>query len=71
MLSATAINSGHTFQFSITSGIGTTNIVQVSTNLSNPNGWTPVYTNVGSFLFVDPKSTNFSSRFYRDLMLGP
>jgi uncharacterized repeat protein (TIGR01451 family) len=71
MLSASAINSGHTFQFSITSGVGTTNIVQVSTNLSNPNGWTPIYTNSGSFLFVDTKSTNYPVRFYRDLMIGP
>ena len=72
MLSASVINSGHNFQFAVTVGAGMTNIVQVSTNLANPNGWTPVATNVGPFIYIDNKATNYPARFYRDLMLiGP
>jgi hypothetical protein len=36
------------------------------TNLVN---WIPIYTNVGSFIFTDPKATNYPDRFYRDLTL--
>jgi hypothetical protein len=69
MLSALAVNSGHTFQFAVSSTAGQTNVVQVSTNLANPYGWTPIYTNTGSFLFIDSQSTNYSMRFYRDVTL--
>ena len=62
-------NGSHQFQITINGGPGTTNVVQVSTNLSNPNGWTPIYTNIGAtpFTFTDPKSTNSAVRFYRDI----
>ena len=44
---------------------GSNAVVQVSTNLA---GWTPIYTNTGSFTFADPKVTNAPRRFYRLLM---
>ena len=71
VLSAIAITSGHKFQFAITSLPGQTNVVQASTNLANPNGWVPVWTNVGPFTFMDPQSTNIPTRFYRDVITGP
>jgi len=37
--------------------------MDASTNLLN--GWTPVYTNVGSFPFNDNVGTNYRARFYR------
>jgi uncharacterized repeat protein (TIGR01451 family) len=65
-LSATFVKTNGLFQFAITSGAGQTNIIQASTNLVN---WIPIYTNVGSFIFTDPKATNYPDRFYRDLTL--
>ncbi len=67
--SASGFNGSHQFQLTINGGAGLTNIVQMSTNLSNPNGWVPVYTNYGAtpFTFTDTKSTNSPVRFYRDI----
>jgi uncharacterized repeat protein (TIGR01451 family) len=67
-LSATLVQTNHTFQFAITSAANQTNVVQASTNLIN---WIPIYTNVGSFTFTDPMATNYPDRFYRDLIIGP
>jgi hypothetical protein len=61
-------NNNGAFQFSITSGSGQTNIIQISTNLVN---WTSIYTNIGSFMFTDPIATNYPSRFYRVLVPSP
>jgi uncharacterized repeat protein (TIGR01451 family) len=70
-LSGVAIGAGHKFQMSITSLGNQTNVVQASTNLTNPNGWVPVVTNVGPFIFQDTQSTNIPTRFYRDVITGP
>ena len=67
-LSGTLAIANGTFQFSITSAANQTNVIQASTNLVN---WIPIYTNVGSFIFTDPKATNYPDRFYRDLIIGP
>src|SRR5882724_1241564 len=65
-LSATFVITNGLFQFAITSDAGKTNIIQASTILVD---WIPIYTNVGSFIFTDPKATNYPDRFYRDLIL--
>ena len=70
-LSGITVGSGHNFQMNIASGAGQTNVVQASTNLSKPNGWVPVMTNVGPFTFHDLQSTNYPVRFYRDVITGP
>jgi hypothetical protein len=41
---------------------GQTNIIEASTNLVN---WMPIFTNIGSTMFTDPKATNYPYRFYR------
>jgi hypothetical protein len=57
------ILGGGQFQFQVM-GNGTQNYrIDVSTNLL-PNGWTPVFTNIGSFTFSNAIGTN-RSRFYR------
>jgi hypothetical protein len=56
------------FQLSINSAARQTNIIMASTNLVN---WTPVYTNVGSFIFDDPNTKNFPRRFYRSVVPSP
>ncbi len=53
------------FHLSVLAPVASSVVVQVSTNLI---GWTPVFTNTGSFLFTDPKGTNPPSRFYRLVM---
>lgn len=50
---------------SVTGPAGSNVVVQVSTNLAN---WTPVYTNTGSFQFIDPAVSNAQRRFYRLVM---
>ena len=67
-LSGGSYNSGSgTFQFSIASSSGQTNVVQASTNFVN---WIPIGTNIGPLLFVDPNAKNFPYRFYR-IKIGP
>ncbi len=53
------------FHLSASAPAGSNVVVQVSTNLA---GWTPIFTNTGSFKFTDPKVTNAPRRFYRLLM---
>jgi hypothetical protein len=61
-----AKQSGGQFQLSVINlPLGQTNIVQASTNMIN---WIPIYTNLGTstiLQFMDPKATNYPSRFYR------
>jgi uncharacterized repeat protein (TIGR01451 family) len=64
-------NPDGSIQFSIISAAGQINVVEASTNLANPAGWVPIYTNVGSFLFSDSSATNYPNRFYRDLQISP
>jgi uncharacterized repeat protein (TIGR01451 family) len=68
VLAGPVVATNGTFQFSIVSGPGQTNVIQSSTNLVN---WVPIYTNVGSFTFTNAMDPNNPSRFYRDLILGP
>jgi hypothetical protein len=51
------------FQFQVIGNNGQNYRIDVSTNLL-PNGWTPVYTNIGSFPFSNAVGTN-RSQFYR------
>jgi hypothetical protein len=67
-ISGVVMNTNGTFQLTINSQPGQTNVVQASTNLVN---WVPIRTNVGSFIFTDPNSTNYPYRFYRDFIPGP
>ena len=67
-ISGLVLNINGTVQFNITSQPGQTNVVQASTNLVN---WVPLQTNVGPFIFMDPRATNYPVRFYRDLIIGP
>jgi hypothetical protein len=66
-LSAGSYNSssGGTFQFSIASQSGQTNIVQWSTNLVN---WLPIVTNVGPFTYTNTAVSGYPCRFYRVLI---
>ncbi len=53
------------FQLSFTGTLGTTNLIEASTNLIN---WVPIgtlYNSNGFVQFLDLASTNFSKRFYR------
>jgi uncharacterized repeat protein (TIGR01451 family) len=56
------------FSFNIASAPGQTNVIQASTNLVD---WVSIYTNVGPFIFTDTGTTNYLTRFYRDLITGP
>jgi hypothetical protein len=67
-LSAGSYNSNnHTFQFSITSLSGQTNVIQASTNLIN---WVPIYTNIGSFTYTNSYATNSPVLFFRGQIPG-
>ena len=58
-------SSGGTFQFSIASQSGQTNVIQASTNLVN---WIPISTNVGSFTYTNTPVSGYPYRFYRVLI---
>jgi hypothetical protein len=58
-------SSGGTFQFSITSQSGQTNVIQASTNLVN---WVPIVTNVGPFNYTNTAVSGYPYRFYRVLI---
>ena len=64
-------NPDGSIQFSIISAAGQINVIQASTNLANPAGWVPIYTNMGSFQFNDSTATNYPYRFYRDIQISP
>ena len=53
------------FAFTVAGLTGQTLVIETATNLAN---WIPLTTNqlgTDPLLFVDPSSTNFTSRFYR------
>lgn len=59
---------GGTFGFSINGDSGPDYIIEVSTNLGDPSGWQPVFSNSPPtlpFIFTNPVSSDFSQRFYR------
>ena len=57
--------SGGNFSFNITNSSGSF-VVQVNSDLSNPAGWTPIYTNTAPFTFTDSSPVSASQkRFYR------
>ncbi len=70
-LSASYLKSGGQVQFTLAGQAGQTYIVQASTDMIN---WVPIFTNMapvnGLLQFIDPKATNYPSRFYRTV-LGP
>ena len=58
------------FVFEVTNTANHTNIVQASTNLTQPGSWVSLATNfppTNSFIFTDPESVTISNRFYRVL----
>jgi len=59
--------SNNVFQMTITANPGSNYTIQASTTLVN---WLPIYTNISPFIFSDPYTSNYPSRFYRAL-LGP
>jgi len=66
-LTNTIVNINGTFQITVNGQSGQEYIVQASTNLIN---WLPIYTNFGSFTFLDTNATNYLDRFYR-VVTGP
>lgn len=68
-LSASYLKSSGQLQFTLAGAPGKTYVVQASTNMIN---WVPIFTNStplnGLLQFVDPKATNYSSRFYRTVL---
>jgi hypothetical protein len=67
-ISGVVLTTNGTFQLTITSQPGQTNVVQASTNLVN---WVSIRTNVGPFIFTDTNATNYPYRFYRDFIPDP
>jgi len=61
------LGGGGGFQLSVTNDLGSTIVIQGSTNLVN---WVPVYTNVAPFTFTNFDTTSFPKRFYR-AVVGP
>lgn len=60
--------SGGSFSFSVTNSSGSY-VVQASTNLANPAGWTPISTNPAPFTFTDPTPVRARpARFYRTVV---
>jgi len=71
-LNLTGSLGGGGFSLLSTQGVtGVTYLLQVSTNLAIPAGWSTIATNVpltnGPLQFVDPLATNAPTRFYRTL----
>jgi alpha-tubulin suppressor-like RCC1 family protein len=68
-LAGSGLQSDGTFQFSLTSAWGQTNVIEASTNLSSTHTfWVPLATNApanGIWNFSDFSSTNVARRFYR------
>jgi hypothetical protein len=56
--------SGGQFRFQLSGNNGQGYRIDVSSNLLS-NGWTPVFTNFGSFTFTNAVGTNYKTRFYR------
>ena len=52
------------FAFQVTGSIGSSYIVQGTTNLTNPN-WVPLRTNTAPFNFAEPNVFVYPQRFYR------
>jgi DNA-binding beta-propeller fold protein YncE len=50
------------FQLTVSDSTTKTNVVEISTNLVN---WSPLFTNMGSFVFTDTNGSHNRQRFYR------
>ena len=59
-----AVLSGGQFQFQLSGNGGQNYRIDASATLLS-NSWVPVFTNIGSFQFDDPRTTNYRWRFYR------
>lgn len=55
------------FQFTLNGTAGSNYVVQVSTNLANPN-WISLSTNAAPFSFVETNAGTFGQRFYRTMV---
>jgi hypothetical protein len=71
-INSAAVNGG-VFQFNITGDSGPDYIIEAAANLSQPNNWQPIFSNVSPqlpFSFTNPVSTNSYQEYYR-IQLGP
>jgi endonuclease/exonuclease/phosphatase family metal-dependent hydrolase len=66
LLSASALDTNRSFQFTLSGTAGSNYIVQASTNLS-ASDWVSLLTNAAPFGFVDANAGLFPQRFYRAL----
>jgi len=60
-------------QMQVSGASGPDYVIQVSTNLSGPNNWQPIFTNYSPatpFYWTDFSATNYPARFYR-IQLAP
>jgi uncharacterized repeat protein (TIGR01451 family) len=71
-LSGSYSSNGSQFTFSISDASLEPYVVQASTNLANPFGWVPIYTNPApattTTMFTDSSATNHPYRFFRVLL---
>jgi RHS repeat-associated protein len=65
LLSAISLLNGQ-LQFNVLAASGNRYAIQTSTNFSN---WSSLTTNTAPFVFVDPNYRNYSSRWYRAVLL--
>jgi len=67
VVSGISVTNNGTFSLTISGPIGSSVIIQASTNLVN---WVNILTNTAPFTFTDSATTNYPDRFFRAL-LGP
>lgn len=63
--------SGGAFQFEVNGDAGPDYVIQVSTNLDTPDGWSGIFTNLSPappFSWTDSTVSNHPTRFYRVLL---
>ena len=73
-ISNLVVSGGNTISLSLAGASGFTYVLEMTTNLTLPDGWQPLATNTlgtnGMWQFTDVGATNFPERFYR-LTLAP
>ncbi len=61
---ATGYTTNNQVQFTVSGVTNSSYVIQASTNLIN---WTPISTNIATFIYLDSSTTNYPYRFYRAL----
>ena len=67
-LTAPAYTTNNQFQFTVTGQVGSSYVVQASTNLATPN-WLSLRTNAAPFTFVETNAALYPLRLYRAMLL--